>query len=468
MKGEREFHMGLNSIVFLSEPLETVPWFFQQMVLAIAYVLLLRKEGRDGETKKSILKMASESIVLLLLFIAASLFFMGFFTKHFLVLWCVFQAVLLGAYFYICSHYKAASKLALWCSMYAVVLVLMSLSGEASYVTGYYVGQGVPEAAARVLVYMLAVPLAWYLGKFNFNEFEKFPVAGMLLIMVGDISLVIMTVTSSIWVQEFEAINTHKQLLIAYLCMVAIVMVSIYALYTICKEQEEATLLKEQQSQLIKERERFTMAEQQVEEIRSIRHDLKNQRHYMRILLEEERYEDLKRYFDESQEKVPIPEPYVKCGNNSVNVVLNMEFAKVSKEIKLEHLLVVPPVLPVKDDELCSILTNLIDNAIEECERLLENGFTNLSIRLEIYPQSNFLYIKCQNTTGRDRLKWWHSGILSTKEDKISHGYGTQIVAKIAEKHGGCVDYSIKDGEFIAKVLLDMIGEDENAENSVM
>lgn len=91
--------MGLNSIVFLSEPLETVPWFFQQMVLAIAYVLLLRKEGRDGETKKSILKMASESIVLLLLFIAASLFFMGFFTKHFLVLWCVFQAVLLGAYF---------------------------------------------------------------------------------------------------------------------------------------------------------------------------------------------------------------------------------------------------------------------------------------------------------------------------------------------------------------------------------
>ena len=210
MKGEREFHMGLNSIVFLSEPLETVPWFFQQMVLAIAYVLLLRKEGRDGETKKSILKMASESIVLLLLFIAASLFFMGFFTKHFLVLWCVFQAVLLGAYFYICSHYKAASKLALWCSMYAVVLVLMSLSGEASYVTGYYVGQGVPEAAARVLVYMLAVPLAWYLGTFNFNEFEKFPVAGMLLIMVGDISLVIMTVTSSIWVQEFEAINTHK------------------------------------------------------------------------------------------------------------------------------------------------------------------------------------------------------------------------------------------------------------------
>ena len=123
--------MGLNSIVFLSEPLETVPWFFQQMVLAIAYVLLLRKEGRDGETKKSILKMASESIVLLLLFIAASLFFMGFFTKHFLVLWCVFQAVLLGAYFYICSHYKAASQLALWCSMYAVVLVLMSLSGEA-------------------------------------------------------------------------------------------------------------------------------------------------------------------------------------------------------------------------------------------------------------------------------------------------------------------------------------------------
>ena len=50
--------MGLNSIVFLSEPLEMVPWFFQLVVLAIAYVLLLRKEGRDGETKKNILKIS--------------------------------------------------------------------------------------------------------------------------------------------------------------------------------------------------------------------------------------------------------------------------------------------------------------------------------------------------------------------------------------------------------------------------
>ncbi len=106
----------------------------------------------------------------------------------------LFQAVLLGAYFYICSHYNGCIKACTVVSMYAVVLVLMSLSGEASYVTGYYVGQVSPRSGCPCVVYMLAVPLAWYLGTFNFNEFEKVPVAGMLLIMVGDISLVIMTV----------------------------------------------------------------------------------------------------------------------------------------------------------------------------------------------------------------------------------------------------------------------------------
>lgn len=454
--------------MFLSEPLETVPWFFQLVTFAIAYVMLLRKEGEGAEKKRNVLKMTMAGIVIFFALVIGSIIFMAFLSKHFLILWGGFQAVILGIYLWRCSAYKFTVKLALWCSMYAVVLVVMSLSGEVSYVTGYYIGQGIPEAIARTLVYLLDIILAWYLGTFNFNEFEKFPIPGMVLIIVGDIALVIMTIASSAWAQDFELVDTHKQLLVAYICLLGIVMVSIYALYAICKEQEETTILKEQQSQLLKERERFAMAEQQVEEIRSIRHDLKNQRHYMRILLEEERYDDLKRYFDESQEKVPIPEPYVKCGNNSVNVVLNMEFAKIRKEIKVKHLLVVPPVLPVKDDELCSILTNLIDNAIEECEELLAKGQTEPLIRLEIYPQSNFLYIKCQNTTDKVQLNKWHSGLRSTKEDKTSHGYGTQIVAKIAEKHGGCVDYSIKDGEFIAKVLLDMIGEDENAENSVM
>lgn len=460
--------MDMKNIVFLSEPLETVPWLFQQVVIAVSYVLLLRKEGKNSGRKRTLADNLLEGVSMAISLLVASLVFMAFFSDYFLVLWCAFQAIILGIYLFKCSRYKVTAKLALWCSMYAVVLVLMSISGEASYVAGYYIGKGAPEAGARMLVYLLDIVLAWYLGTFNFDEFEKFPMAGMLLIIVGDISLVIMTIASSVWAQSYEMVDTHKQLLTGYLCLLGIVMVSIYALYTICKEQEETNLLKEQQSQLLKERERFTMAEQQVEEIRSIRHDLKNQRHYMRILLEEERYEDLKRYFDESQEKVPIPEPYVKCGNKSVNVVLNMEFAKVKKEIKLEHLLVVPPVLPLKDDELCSVLTNLLDNAMEECDRLLEKGIQEPLIRLEIYPQSNFLYILCQNTTDRQQLRKWHSGILSTKEDASSHGYGTQIVARIAEKYDGCVDYSIKDGNFVAKVLLNMIGEEEHAEDSTM
>ncbi len=65
--------------------------------------------------------------------------------------------------------------------------------------------------------------------------------------------------------------------------------IPIYAfVYHFARSRKKPLFLKEQQSQLIKERERFTMAEQQMEEIRSIRHDLKNQRHYMRILLEDE------------------------------------------------------------------------------------------------------------------------------------------------------------------------------------
>ena len=64
----------------------------------------------------------------------------------------------------------------------------------------------------------------------------------------------------------------------------------------------------------------------------------------------------------------------------------------------------------------------------------------------------------CQNPTSRTALTYWKEGLRSTKEDTAQHGYGTQIVARIAEKYSGWANYEIKDGCFAAKVMMDMTG----------
>ena len=80
-------------------------------------------------------------------------------------------------------------------------------------------------------------------------------------------------------------------------------------------------------------------------------------------------------------------------------------------------------------------------------------------VRLEIYPHQSYLYIRCLNTTDKTAIERRLKGLRTTKRDAELHGYGTQIIAKLAEKYNGLADYTIKDGIFEAKVMLDMTSE---------
>ena len=158
-----------------------------------------------------------------------------------------------------------------------------------------------------------------------------------------------------------------------------------------------------------------------------------------------------KEYFRQSSEHLlPQLGQFIDCGNHPVNTVLNIEFAKARKEnAEFVHQLVAPPVLPFsEDDDLCAALTNLLDNAIEECARLLRAGRTNVSIRLEIYPQKSYLFILCRNSTDRTELTRSGRGLRTTKGDDRLHGYGTRIITKAAEKYNGCTEFGLSGGMF--------------------
>ena len=199
------------------------------------------------------------------------------------------------------------------------------------------------------------------------------------------------------------------------------------------------------------------MTEAMLHNLRSIRHDLKNQYAYMQILLNEKRYSELEEYFSELLSALPAPLNLVDCGNHTVNTVLNMEFSKLRADnIPFQHKLVVPPVLPFKDEDICAILSNLVDNSVEECRRMKENGMNQPDILLEIHPHQSYLFIQCSNSTDRTALTRKKGGLQTTKGDAELHGYGTQIIMKLAEKYNGYANYDLTDGRFVAQVMLDM------------
>ncbi len=359
-----------------------------------------------------------------------------------------------------CSGSQKKSKLVMWCSMLAGSCTIYSIAGQCSFLVGEFLSSGAAEGAVRTVVLLLTLPLAAYLHAFSLQNYEQVPPSGLAAILVGDGCIIAMNVLEVLWAgQDYRITVTF---LVAYVFILGMVVAAMQGMNDMCAEQNAIVELQAERQRLYSERELARMMSDNLDDLRGIRHDLKNQYAYMQILLSQRRYGELEEYFRQSSEHLlPQLGQFIDCGNRPVNTILNMEFAKARKEgVAFTHQLVVPPVLPFSEDDLCAVLTNLLDNAVEECARLLRAGRADASLRLEIYPQKSYLFILCRNTTGRTELTRSGRGLRTTKGDDRLHGYGTRIISKVAEKYNGCAEFGLSGGMFVAKLLLDMTVEE--------
>ncbi|MCI8839072.1 MAG: GHKL domain-containing protein [Oscillospiraceae bacterium] len=446
------------NIQFIQEIID-LAWFLDIAICSLSWVMLCRgplwRWRRPGQTAAELLLMAAVITggQLLIILLGGMEFY--------LLLQILLQGTVGAAALHFCSDCHKKSKLVMWCSMLAGSCAISSIGGQCSYLVGTFLSTGFAEGAIRTAVALLTLPLAVYLHSFNLQEHERVPISGLAAILIGDASIIAMNLLEVLYANTDYRITVT--FLVSYIFFLLMVVAATQGIYDMCAEQNEIVELQAERQRLHSERELARMTADNLDDLRSIRHDLKNQYAYMQILLSQQRYVELEEYFRQSsQHLLPQLGQFIDCGNRPVNTVLNMEFAKARKEgVAFTHQLVVPPVLPFSEDDLCALLSNLLDNAIEECARLLRAGQGDVSLRLEIYPQKSYLFVLCRNTTSRTELARFRRGLRTTKGDDRLHGYGTRIISKIAEKYNGCAEFGLSDGMFVAKLLLDMTVEEK-------
>lgn len=204
------------------------------------------------------------------------------------------------------------------------------------------------------------------------------------------------------------------------------------------------------------------MSQKNLDDMRAIRHDIKNQFAYMKLMLNSKQFDQLDKYFNSIEENIIEPLSFIDCGNSNISAVLNLETAKANSQgIKLDTKLAVPSVLPFSDSQICSLLTNLIDNAIEACQHYNQLKAT---IEVTIFQRQCYLYVSITNPLGSNIDKEQILSLKTNKDDKISHGYGSRIIDRIVRRYNGQVNYSIIDGQFVADIMLDLLWEENNME----
>ena len=108
--------------------------------------------------------------------------------------------------------------------------------------------------------------------------------------------------------------------------------------------------------------------------------------------------------------------------------------------------------LPLKDEELCILLTNLLENALEACRAMppAQDRF----ISLGIFSDGEHLHITCENSADVHAVVSTDGTIHTSKSDTKSHGYGLPAMRRIVEKHYGAMNTVCADGRFTVKITL--------------
>ena len=188
-------------------------------------------------------------------------------------------------------------------------------------------------------------------------------------------------------------------------------------------------------------------------QIRGWRHDYRNHIQTMKAYAASGDPESIKRYLDLLDEDLTTVDTVLKTGNQMTDAILNSKISLArSKGIEVVADAHIPVKLKSSEIDLCCIIGNLFDNAID-ASLALEEG--KRVIRVYMDMKGTQLYISFTNLTAEKKLKKEGKIYKSTKGE--GHGFGLIRIDAIVERLDGYISRNSEDGAFTTEILLPQV-----------
>lgn len=186
-------------------------------------------------------------------------------------------------------------------------------------------------------------------------------------------------------------------------------------------------------------------------QMRGWKHDYHNHIQTMKAYLALEKYEDMNEYLNDLDRDLTNIDTVLKTGNVMVDAILNSKLSlAVSQDININAKATVPENLQVADIDLCVIIGNLMDNAMEAAVKL--ESHKDRFIRVYIREMKGQLYISITNSTAGE-IKKTNKEYISTKLG-INHGFGLKRVDSIVDKYNGFINRQSEERVFATEIIL--------------
>ena len=303
---------------------------------------------------------------------------------------------------------------------------------------------------------VLTINLALFLVFFSLSKIRKDDTSlerSTLFLFLGINTLVLVVIEYLFSYQVRYSFDAAQPFFIPFVALILIAILSILLFYTVTslsnrKHNAELALnqaaLSKDYQQSLKELYTDMIARQ---------HDFKHQVETIRQLIQNGDTDAARAYFNAYEEKADGQGPAFTTGNLAMDALLTAKsITCANNQITFRFIHYPLNDLPISEVDLCAIVGNLLDNAIEAQNRIVDPN-TQRWIKLSFARVWDMFYITCENSVYPSSIRKWQGKFLTSKTERAStHGFGIPNIISTAATYDGDCTFELKDQIFIANI----------------
>lgn len=294
-----------------------------------------------------------------------------------------------------------------------------------------------------LFVVIIVKLLIFYKYKNSYNIPQKYR-----MVLFIESSACVFVVMSRPMLEAISVSSAFGSVLIGYIYIIILLLHIIYIQLLSEYDEKYRSILSN--TQLAQQKQRADEMIQSYEHLVLLKHEYANQIHYMSTMLDNKKYDELREHFNELY-KTKYHQDIISYGNDVLSSLIHQKFIYAkSHNITFSTKIVLTRELKIRSADLFSLLSNVLDNAIEASEKVC-----NPVITVEIKIEKSYLIIICKNKVDADVLL--ENPELSTmKKDKALHGIGLQVVRNIVKHYDGMLGFRMDGDFFVVDIMLKM------------
>lgn len=190
-------------------------------------------------------------------------------------------------------------------------------------------------------------------------------------------------------------------------------------------------------------------------QVRGLWHDMNNHLITMQYLLENQAGDEIEDYLQQFHELLQNAADHNCSGNHVVDALLNYKIkVAADHQINFVHYIAIPEKLKMNSIDLSIILGNILDNAIEGCQRDSRQAQEKI-IKFNMYYKRESLLIDIENTIDANTIQKSGNNMVSSKRiDMDQSGYGISNVKQVLKNYEGNMVTQILEDRFKCTILI--------------